>query len=481
MIVPQATQRHESVKHSVLALSVLHESLSQLGQLPADQNKRLLHHYNAAIRAVTRSQPTTDVVLMTCILFWTIENFRGGGGGKKSSFDHLQAAVKILNEFKARDNFEASPHYEVIMKYIEPAIKDGLRHVPPQRIVDVTDAPEDYCVTIRALALKLPTSMSTLEKAADYLRYCLQGVLTLVEQGQTSQCILAVETLEEYLNRWIVPFLELTAVGSAWDRRLLVVHHVTALLLVAAMKKEYNMEVQNAVRTQSQCSWIVSEIEDLVSHSEDLKASLQDPEAVSRGLGLIPPLFTAAIQCPDPSVRAIALGILRKWNGQERGWSSSIAIKIAQTLGQLRDKKRISLSLKCIALESTDFGLRLYEKASEPRFDFFLGGTGAELAGIDMVCYTTESEQRAESQADYIGIDCQVLRISTRATSLKSQQMLRTNNWALPLALIHREFSNSRMQVWLQATSAWLPGCADEMPMCRSSPTYHSAALWLHG
>ena len=387
VIVPQATQRHESVKHSVLALSVLHESLSQLGQLPADQNKRLLRHYNAAIRAVTRSQPTTDVVLMTCILFWTIENFRGG---KKGSFDHLQAAVKILNEFKARDNYEASPHYEVIMKYIEPAIKDGLRHVPLQRIVDVTDAPEDYCVTIRALALKLPTSMSTLEKAADYLRYCLQGVLTLIEQEQTSQGILAVETLEEYLNRWIVPFLELTAVGSAWDRRLLVVHHITALLLVAAMKKEYNMEVQNAVRTQSQCSWIVSEIEDLVSHSEDLNASLQDPEAVSHGLGLIPPLFTAAIQCSDASVRSKALGILRKWNGRERGWSSSSAIKIAQILGQLRDKERISLSLECIALESTAFGLRLYERAVEPRFDFFLGGSEEELAGIDMVSHTTE-------------------------------------------------------------------------------------------
>ena len=393
VIVPQATQRHESVKHSVLALSVLHESLSQLGQLPADQDKRLLRHYNAAIRAVTRSQPTTDVVLMTCILFWTIENFRGG---KNSSFDHLQAAVKILNEFKARDNYEASPHYEVIMKYIEPTIKDGLRHVPLERIVDVTDVPEDYCVTIRALALKLPTSMSTLEKAADYLKYCLQGVLTLVEQGQTSQCILGVETLEEYLNRWIVPFLELTSVGSAWDRRLLVVHHVTALLLLAEMKKEYNMKVQEGVKTRSQCSWIVSEIEDLVSHSEDLNASLQDPEAVSRDLGLIPPLFTAAIQCPDPAVRTEALKILRKWNGRERGWSSSIAVKIAQTLGQLRDKERIGLSLECVALESTAFGLRLYEKAPEPRFEVFLGGSEEELAGIDMVCFTIQHELMAD-------------------------------------------------------------------------------------
>ena len=386
VIVPQATHRHDSIKHSVLALSVLHESLSQLGQLPIDQNKRLLHHYNEAIRAVTRSQPTTDVVLMTCVLFWTIENFRGG---KKSSFDHLQAAVKILNEFKARDNYEASPHYEVIIKYIEPTIKDGLRHVPMKRIVDVTDGPEDYCHTIRALALRLPASMSTLEKATDYLRLCLQGVLALIEQGQTSQCILAVETLEEYLNRWIVPFLELAAVRSVCDRRLLVVHHVTALILLAELKKEYKMEEQDTVKTRSQYSWIVTETEDLVSHSEDLNASLQDPDAVARNLGLMPPLFTAAFQCPDPALRANALKILKEWDGREKGWSSIIAIKIAQTLAQLRDNERISFRLECISFESTAFGLRLYERAPKPRFDFFLGGSEEELAGTDIASKTT--------------------------------------------------------------------------------------------
>lgn len=382
VIIPQASSRHDGVKHSVLALSVLHESFSKAGTLTADHNKRLIHHYNTAIRAITRSQPTTDVVLMTCVLFWTIESFNGS---KKPSFNHLEAAVKILNEFKSKEDHESSPYFEIITKYIEPTIKDSMRHASSQRIIDVTDRPEGSPDRDDRLAKKLPTSLPTIETAMEYLGLCLEATLKLLGTKPVETAEQSVESLEDHLYRWVAMFHELASEDCPWSRRLLLVHHVNNLVLLAELRKHLGMEQQNSDKFRSQYFWNVTEIEELMSEQPLLDTALQNPLCVVQGLGFVAPLFTAAVLCSDLTVQARALEILQKWDGREQNWTASIAVQIARILSQLRDKEKIGLRLDRIAFDETKQGLRLYDKAEEPGFEFFLEKPELDTERLDAV------------------------------------------------------------------------------------------------
>ena len=382
-VVPQATHQHAAVKHSVLALSILHESLARTDGLTEDDNGRLFHHYNFAIRALTQSQPTTDVVLITCILFWTVENFNGAG---QPSFDHMEAAQKILREFKAKEDHTESPHYTVINRYIEPIIMDGVQHAQARRVehsTEDTEEPDWTSTTVsQSLPDRLPKSFANLGIAQGHLRTCIRTLLhTLNSEPSAGDTESLVEHLELHLQRWIYVFHSLTAIGTACMRRMLVVHHVNALALLSELKRTLDGELHDDEDPKSSYSWVVTEMEELLAERPK-----SIPVSPSHELGIIPPLFTAAVRCTDTDVRSRALAILKSMDRQEGCWTDSVAARMAHAISVAQVEHNIGLRLNKISVSGSDWGLSIGGK--DPGFDRFLGGSEEELEQFDMVSHS---------------------------------------------------------------------------------------------
>lgn len=379
--VPQAAHRYTAVKHSVLALAILHEALSRTDGLNTEDNTRLVRHYNNAIRAVTQNQPTTDVVLMTCILFWTIENFNGAG---QPCFDHMEAAQKILREFKASERHIDSPYYNVISTYIEPIIADAAYHAQAHRVQDVTDevdeGKETRSDTDQILTQRMPTSFPTLTAAQDHLKSCLHSIMYILSHDYIHHDTGSLfDRTETHLQRWVYLFHGLTSTGSACQRRMLVAHHVTAKALLAECKRSLEVDEEDCDEFTSQYSWVVTELGDLLN--EKPKASPTQP---SHELGVIPPLFTAAVRCKDEAVRKTALSLLKSMNRDEGSWTDTLAARIAEGIALAQSEVKFGPKLNKILIERSERGLSISGK--DPAFDRFLGDSEQELAAFDMVC-----------------------------------------------------------------------------------------------
>ena len=378
-IIPQASHEHTSVKHSVLALSILHESLARTDGLTEDDNSRLFHHYNTAIRALTQSQPTTDIVLITCILFWTVENFNGAG---QPSFDHMEAAQKILREFKAKANHTDSPHYTVINRYIEPIVIDGVQHART-RSVEIPEKPQEpervpSELVDRIMPASLPTTFPNLDAASDHLRSCIQALLHVLNNDLSEDDTeILIERVEVHLQRWIYLFHSLTAAGTACNRRLLVIHHVNTTTLLAEFKQSLDIELHQEEDFKNQYTWNITEIEEL------LASKLESMSHLSHDLGVIPPLFTAAVRCIDPDVRTRATAVLISLSRVEGCWSDNIAACMAHTIDQARLEGNIGVKLSKITVSTSGYALSI--RGTDPPFDRLVGGPEVEMEQFDMV------------------------------------------------------------------------------------------------
>ncbi|KAB8576179.1 hypothetical protein FH972_025707 [Carpinus fangiana] len=106
-LIPQVSIREPSVQHALLALSALHESIA----LPSGHNQLRLRtspstifavgHYNKAIALLTSSegQPSTDIVLLCCVIFVCIEILRGN---PKEALAHIHSGLKVLLDLRSK-------------------------------------------------------------------------------------------------------------------------------------------------------------------------------------------------------------------------------------------------------------------------------------------------------------------------------------------------------------------------------------------
>jgi hypothetical protein len=392
IIVPQATHRHTAVKHSLLALSILHESLAQFDTLKEELHTQLFDHYNKAIRAFTHSHPPTDIVLITCILFWTVENFNGFG---QPSFDHMEAAQKILREFKADKNHSKSPHYELITTYIEPIIVDCMQHArtaSPTEATQVEEAEEVYAAADGLLLSQLPKKFPSLDAAERHLRACLKTLMYAINTNQPNDTY--VEQLDLHLRRWIYLFHNLTAEGNCCERRVLVVHHVNASALLGELRRSKEPGITEAADLRHHYSWIVTELADLF---EEVKTS--HPEVVpAHELGVIPPLFTAAIRTQNEELRLEALEQLKTMNRHEGCWTDDLAARVAQTLIEAQKDGVSGICLNSMTVFKGNYGWGIYSK--DRVFERFIGRSEAEIKNYDMVSSHTHNLHVAELLAN---------------------------------------------------------------------------------
>ncbi|RMZ85880.1 hypothetical protein DV737_g372, partial [Chaetothyriales sp. CBS 132003] len=359
IVLPQATQQHAAVKHSVLALAVLHRSLADDGFLSDENNDRMLDHYSEAIRAITQGQPSIDIVLMTCVLFWAIESVSERAQNPNG---HVEAAIKILDEFKSKEENRSSPHWALITEDIEPALRAAHLHIS-HNLLDKTsvlplEAADNFGIPVHVL----PMAITNLEEAAEHLRHCLRRLLQLIngKRADATQIRTDVAVIEIHLARLLGFFHRLSAPADPVQRRLLIVHHIAALGLCRALSERVGDKEADATRVKTRARWIIHEIEDILDAPANAKReSASSSHVLSHNLGFIPPLFVAAIVCNDLVIRAQALVLLKKLNRVEGQWTSQAAATTVEVIVGMRDNDTGHIELQDLAFGTQDNDLTL--------------------------------------------------------------------------------------------------------------------------
>ncbi|RMZ87686.1 hypothetical protein DV736_g5086, partial [Chaetothyriales sp. CBS 134916] len=359
IVLPQATQQHAAVKHSVLALAVLHRSLADDGFLSDENHERMLDHYSTAIRAITKGQPSIDVVLMTCVLFWAVESVSERAQNPNG---HVEAAIKILDEFKSKEENRSSPHWALITEDIEPALRSAHLHITHNLLDDSSVLPLEAVDNFSIPVHVLPMSITNLEEAAEHLRHCLRRILQLIngKRADATQIKTDVAVIEIHLARLLGFFHRLSAPADPIQRRLLIVHHIAALGLCRALSERVGDQEADATRAKTRARWITHEIEDIIDTPVNAKPEAgSSSHVLSHGLGIIPPLFVTVILCKDLVIRAHALVLLKKLDRVEGQWKSQAAAKTAEVIVEMRGNEADNIELQDLAFGTQDNDLTL--------------------------------------------------------------------------------------------------------------------------
>ncbi len=285
-------------------------------------------HYNAAIRALITDKPPIDVVLASCVIFWVLENFNGSG---HAAFDHMKAAIKILGEWKAKRR-PNDPAHDLISTYIEPTIRDGIKFAPVARVEELEDqiaalslSPQD----MRIMNYNLSPAFDTLEMASDYLGDCIGNILVLMSTEYDEEVIESINELDAKLYKWMNLFQKLTATGPVYQRRMLLVHNVSACILLDKLKEQAGLPTEVLQPPRCRGDFLVHEVEDMLKH--DARATTADSRATVF-LGFIPPMFLAASSAPKVETRRRAINALRLLNLVEGSWNTEVAATIAEAM-----------------------------------------------------------------------------------------------------------------------------------------------------
>ncbi|KAK6376138.1 hypothetical protein LTS17_007389 [Exophiala oligosperma] len=349
VVLPQATWHQPAIKHSIIALANLHQSLTTSGSVSTQAAHDSVTHYNTAIRALLTHKPPIDVVLVSCVIFWCLENFNGT---EKAAFDHMKAAIKILGEWKAKRRPD-DPAHDLISTYIEPTIRDVVRLAPVARLEELEGqitaiglSPQD----VRIINHALGQTFEGLEDASTYLCEAISDILSLTTLASSSsmmdhdggagalsdEVIESINDLDARLYKWINLFQKLTSTGPVSERRMLVVHNVAAYVLLDLTKNRLGVSEEPVVQPP-RCRWsfVVNEVEDMLKHGQGPAVAVADEPSggsLSGGLGFIPPLFLAATSAPNVEVRRRAVNAIRLLNLVEGSWNSELAAKIAEAM-----------------------------------------------------------------------------------------------------------------------------------------------------
>lgn len=388
VVVPQASLAHPAVKHSLLALSIVHEAIVFPEGAKNPDDGRLLHHYNAAIRAITQGQPTTDVVLITSMMFFFIDFFRRDG--TKAASHHMEAAVNILDEFKATENHTNSPYYETISKHIEPIIQMFGMCLPSG------DASVEQPGHFAAAEVALLTGVATASHTIAHVKAIVRSLLHLSTHAMHVADLKAeLDRLQMQLFRGLgmLGNLGTTHAEEQLCGRLFFVHHAMAFTFLRELKEQFKIpETLHDDGIIALYTFVVDQLESYLSMPEQL-ASVSKVEAWQE-LGVIAPLFAAVVRSPDEDLAERALKLLRNLDCTEGRWTSSMAANIAEALAQADVQDAIGFDLSSLTFERKPHSLRIYAEGQEAACDHYLPLPATELDLMDLVsvspiCYSS--------------------------------------------------------------------------------------------
>jgi hypothetical protein len=356
-LVIQASQDQACVRHSLVALSSLHEWIELTKRTPW-QNHTFTLYYTKAITEINQSQNSLplDIVLVSCLLFAHCDFLMGASA---AGLTHLKSGHRIIRETRKRQ-IKISPE---IAEFIEPIIHGFLAKSEAYALrEEATQSSTVAPVTTGATYSlpHMPEKFDDLTHASKHLQQAVYLVL-LLELGKPHHSTPMVPGVRKYVAEWSRAFGRWRAEASLnlddpllkdWQL-LLLAHHRMALLVMKTLPPE-NDNAYN--RAAADFRIMFAQVRTFLRSGHTAMDKRRDSDVVLKAhLGFISPLYFIATLCRVHDIRRNALEALQELKVVEAHWNSCVAYAVAKTVVEIEESySQSSMKVHRIKVDSVD-------------------------------------------------------------------------------------------------------------------------------
>ncbi|KAL2822305.1 hypothetical protein BDW59DRAFT_180875 [Aspergillus cavernicola] len=326
-LILQMSVSEPAVYHAVVALSAVHQDSEMHGMplpgqdLQNEWNRFALDQCGRSFALLSHRQSSQDprlreVILLCCLLFVLTQLLRGQ---YDDAFQHLQSGLRILNETKAHLSERA----------IEPSIVTAFADLEVQSLqfgVCGDFSPDDELVpetstndmeTFHSLPDARRALGSLLGPAYRFLVQCagLSEEEILLNYGSLHQTQLQLFSQFSGFGYCLESFCSCSKLNRKEQRgadMIRLVHRSVSLPLKTAL-----------LRDETTLAYYTPEYETLLSMVEEITEMFPERPTVTLDMGILPPLYAAAMWCRDYTVRRRAIAALQSWPHREGSFDSN--------------------------------------------------------------------------------------------------------------------------------------------------------------
>ncbi|KAB8237212.1 Zn(II)2Cys6 transcription factor [Aspergillus alliaceus] len=333
-----------AVFHALVALSAVHQNVEMDKNLPVTAGSHSdwqhfaleqLGRSFALLRSRCTSQDPviTEVVLVCCLLFLTLEFILGE---YDNAFKHLQHGVQILSEVKAQAKDRLHPPIEkcLLMAFAHLEVQASYFGAPGPTLG--WDSELECC----SLGPTPQLQLHSVQEARHHLEPMMSAVVGLdglalnfsdedIESNYhavlQSRQLHIISLLKQYSQALKAFRREAYFSLKPKDRRGLGLLELIQISLSLRMEMPFNHLSCNDPQLNDYTPKFLT----ILSLAEKIPSENSDLPSISMDTGVIPPLYFVAQRCRDYSVRWRAIGVLRSCGHREGPWDSSLLARIA--------------------------------------------------------------------------------------------------------------------------------------------------------
>lgn len=354
-ILPQRSLSDPALYHAVVALSAVHRDLEMHGlPLPGQDlqnvwNRFALDQCGRSFTLLSRRQASQDphfreVILLCCLLFVLTQLLRSQ---YDEAFRHLQSGLKILGE--AKQNPCEPPVAQCIVAAFTNLEIQSLQYGACEVVLGNNGFEHQIC------AFGTPEVFASFQEARRSLDSIVGAVFRFLTRcGGLSE----KEILSDYeaLHQKQLELLSLyNEFGSRFElfcgSRILNAKEQRGADMMRLVQRSLALTVKTCLlRDETALNYYTSEHEKHISMAAEIMTGFPDRPSVTLDIGIIPPLYTAAMWCRDHNVRRRAIAVLKSWPHREGSFESEWAAWVAseqlkaETMSELEESSRIGAS-----------------------------------------------------------------------------------------------------------------------------------------
>jgi Fungal specific transcription factor domain/Fungal Zn(2)-Cys(6) binuclear cluster domain len=362
-LVLQASQAEPSIRHAVIALGSLHETVQQeewtllksgraCDPFALQQCNKAIGHLNQNIYSY--GQHSKEMLLMSCAIFICFESLQGN---YESALSHMQSGLRIFRDWQAEASKLSPPGTASSSQHhqsVDSEIVQMFSRLNVQTLLfpDTHLLPTDFVKQDARLIIdSVPGAFTTLKEARDCLDNCmsykLQASVAAYFNRQGSENDSGPGQPQDSTNEHLLPqwsaafdaFVEkagpsLTPKNLQGAMLLEIQYKCAKILLSVGMPpRETGFDDFGALFES-----IISLATTVIHRSGSCGIS-ERAGHFSFETGLVPPLYFTATRCRDPWIRRQALSLLSSTPRQECIWNSEMLSKIAERLILIEEER----------------------------------------------------------------------------------------------------------------------------------------------
>ncbi|KAL3468919.1 hypothetical protein BJX99DRAFT_96561 [Aspergillus californicus] len=328
-LILQMSLSEPAVYHAVIAFSAVHHDSETYGSplpgqnLQNDWHKFAVEQCGRSFSLLSQRHLSQDprfrqVMLLCCLLFVLTQLLRGQ---YDDAFLHLESGMRILNEAKGQGQYDQS---------IQPCVVAAFTNLEVQSLqYGVKGAlSADNEIEEQMRRLDEPGTYRSLHEARQALDLLLGAAFNFLGQcGGLSEedILLDYEVLHDKQMRL---FSRLGVFGDCLNlfcsRSTFNQKDQRGVDILRSVHRSLRLAIKTAlIRDAAALEYYTPEYKAHLTTVEDIIDKFPERPTVTLDIGILPPLYYAAMSCRDYSVRYRAIAALRSWPHREGSFDSN--------------------------------------------------------------------------------------------------------------------------------------------------------------